>query len=67
MRLVVQSGVKMSQEQALLCYQWLEHISMYGNQAAANPAFAKSFLQVCVNNYIIMVIRFIIWINKEKA
>ncbi|KAI8420228.1 hypothetical protein MSG28_008770 [Choristoneura fumiferana] len=46
MHLVAQSGVKMSQEQSLLCYQWLEHISMYGNQAAANPAFAKSFLQV---------------------
>ncbi|KAI8420225.1 hypothetical protein MSG28_008770 [Choristoneura fumiferana] len=45
MHLVAQSGVKMSQEQSLLCYQWLEHISMYGNQAAANPAFAKSFLQ----------------------
>lgn len=33
-------------EQKLLSYQWLEYIGMYANQAAANPAFAKSFLQV---------------------
>ncbi|XP_063366740.1 uncharacterized protein LOC134655219 [Cydia amplana] len=45
MRLASQSSVQMTQEQTLLCYQWLEHISMYANQAAANPAFAKSFLQ----------------------
>ncbi|XP_013187529.1 uncharacterized protein LOC106132622 [Amyelois transitella] len=45
LRLVSKSGMKMSQEQILMNYQWLEHISMYSNQAALNPTFAKSFLQ----------------------
>ncbi|XP_053614364.1 eukaryotic translation elongation factor 1 epsilon-1 isoform X2 [Plodia interpunctella] len=43
--LASKSGVQMSQEQLLNSYQWLEHISMYSNQAATNPTFAKSFLQ----------------------
>ncbi|XP_072942927.1 eukaryotic translation elongation factor 1 epsilon-1 [Epargyreus clarus] len=45
LRLAERSAVKMSREQTLLCYQWLEHIAMYGNQAASNPVFAKNFLQ----------------------
>ncbi|KAM3963307.1 aaRS-interacting multifunctional protein 3 [Aphomia sociella] len=45
LRLVSKCGVKMSQEDLLLSYQWLEHIAMYSNQAATNPTFAKSFLQ----------------------
>ncbi|XP_075981011.1 aaRS-interacting multifunctional protein 3 [Anticarsia gemmatalis] len=45
LKLVSNAGIKLSQEQMLLSYQWLEHIAMYANQAAANPAFAKSFLQ----------------------
>ncbi|KOB76619.1 Eukaryotic translation elongation factor 1 epsilon-1 [Operophtera brumata] len=36
---------ELSQEQLLLCYQWLEHIAMYANQAASNTAFAKAFLE----------------------
>ncbi|XP_026729539.1 eukaryotic translation elongation factor 1 epsilon-1 [Trichoplusia ni] len=39
------NGKNASQEQLLLSYQWLEHIAMYANQAASNPAFAKGFLQ----------------------
>ncbi|XP_038211078.1 uncharacterized protein LOC119831693 [Zerene cesonia] len=45
LRLISKSGTKMSQEQMLLSYQWLEHIAMYANQANSNPAFAKNFLQ----------------------
>ncbi|XP_013162629.1 PREDICTED: uncharacterized protein LOC106114091 isoform X1 [Papilio xuthus] len=45
LRLAAKSGTPMSQEQILLSYQWLEHIAMYGNQALANPTFAKNFLQ----------------------
>ncbi|GBP07894.1 hypothetical protein EVAR_78057_1 [Eumeta japonica] len=45
LNLASRSGLQMSQEQKLLCYQWLEHIAMYADQAAANPVFAKSFLQ----------------------
>ncbi|KAG6465516.1 hypothetical protein O3G_MSEX015200 [Manduca sexta] len=45
LRLAEKSGGKMSQEQRLLSYQWLEYIAMYANQAVSNPAFAKNFLQ----------------------
>ncbi|KAJ2948432.1 hypothetical protein O0L34_g7675 [Tuta absoluta] len=45
LRLVSKSGQDMSREQALLSYQWLEHIAMYANQAAADRQFAKSFLE----------------------
>ncbi|XP_041984605.1 eukaryotic translation elongation factor 1 epsilon-1 [Aricia agestis] len=44
LRLAAKSNQSMNQEQVLLSYQWLEHISMYMNQAATNPAFAKNFL-----------------------
>ena len=46
LRLVEKSGIVMTKDQILLSYQWLEHITMYGNQAHSNPAFAKNFLQV---------------------
>ncbi|KAI5643005.1 hypothetical protein NE865_05046 [Phthorimaea operculella] len=45
LRLVSKSGQEMSREQVLLSYQWLEHIAMYANQAAADRQFAKSFLE----------------------
>ncbi|CAG9795794.1 unnamed protein product [Diatraea saccharalis] len=45
LRLAAKNGTSMSHEQMLLCYQWLEHIAMYSNQAVTNPIFAKSFLQ----------------------
>ncbi|XP_063830601.1 eukaryotic translation elongation factor 1 epsilon-1 [Ostrinia nubilalis] len=45
LRLASKCGCPMSQEQTLLCYQWLEHIAMYSNQAITNPTFAKNFLQ----------------------
>lgn len=48
LRLASKSGIQMSPEQSLLCYQWLEHIAMYANQAAANPIFAKGFLEVSI-------------------
>lgn len=38
----------LNQEQALLCYQWLEHAAMYANQAASNAIFAKAFLEVTI-------------------
>ncbi|XP_068620512.1 eukaryotic translation elongation factor 1 epsilon-1 [Battus philenor] len=43
--LASKSGTKMSQEQVLLSYQWLEHLAMYSNQAVSNPSFSKNFLQ----------------------
>lgn len=46
LRLSSKSNHPMKQEEILISYQWLEHISMYANQALSNPAFAKSFLQV---------------------
>lgn len=46
LKLAVSGGVKLSQEQMLLSYQWLEHIAMYANQAATVPVFAKQFLKV---------------------
>ncbi|XP_034835682.1 eukaryotic translation elongation factor 1 epsilon-1 [Maniola hyperantus] len=45
LRLATKSGVSMTNVQTLLSYQWLEHLSMYANQAHANPTFAKTFLQ----------------------
>ncbi|XP_047030889.1 eukaryotic translation elongation factor 1 epsilon-1 [Helicoverpa zea] len=45
LKLASSSGIKLNQEQMLLSYQWLEHIAMYANQAAANPAFAQGFLK----------------------
>ncbi|CAG5048921.1 unnamed protein product [Parnassius apollo] len=45
LRLASKSGAKMTTEQILLSYQWLEHMAMYANQAVSNPTFAKSFLQ----------------------
>lgn len=50
LKLVASAGINLSQEQMLLSYQWLEHIGMYANQAAANPMFAKSFLKVNFNH-----------------
>ncbi|XP_049877078.1 eukaryotic translation elongation factor 1 epsilon-1 [Pectinophora gossypiella] len=45
LRLAAKSGSPWSQEQALLSYQWLEHIAMYANQAVANPTCSKNFLE----------------------
>ncbi|KAJ0174078.1 hypothetical protein K1T71_010224 [Dendrolimus kikuchii] len=45
LRLAAKSDSNTSRKETLLNYQWLEHIAMYANQAAANPTFAKSFLQ----------------------
>ncbi|KAJ8717949.1 hypothetical protein PYW07_005879 [Mythimna separata] len=45
LKLASSGGVKLSQEQMLLSYQWLEHLAMYVNQASANPAFALGFLK----------------------
>ncbi|XP_039759230.1 uncharacterized protein LOC120633166 [Pararge aegeria] len=45
LRLATKSGISMSQVQTLLSYQWLEHLSMYANQAHANTNFALIFLQ----------------------
>ncbi|RVE43759.1 hypothetical protein evm_011608 [Chilo suppressalis] len=45
-RLSTMNGTSsMTQEQLLLCYQWLEYIAMYSNQAATTTSFAKIFLQ----------------------
>lgn len=44
------SGADLSQEQLLLGYQWLEHMAMFANQAATNTSFARSFLEVSINN-----------------
>ena len=46
LKLAPSEGAKLSQEQKLLSYQWLEHIAMYAGQAAANPSFAQGFLKV---------------------
>ncbi|KAH9642499.1 hypothetical protein HF086_008909 [Spodoptera exigua] len=45
LKLASLSGLQLSQEERLLSYQWLEHIAMYANQAAANPVFALGFLK----------------------
>ncbi|XP_035435228.2 eukaryotic translation elongation factor 1 epsilon-1 [Spodoptera frugiperda] len=45
LKLASLSGIQLSQEERLLSYQWLEHIAMYANQAAANPVFALGFLK----------------------
>lgn len=46
LRLAAKNDPHTSQEQVLQNYQWLEHIAMYANQAASNPAFSKGFLEV---------------------
>lgn len=46
LKLASLSGIQLGQEERLLSYQWLEHIAMYANQAAANPVFALGFLKV---------------------
>lgn len=45
LKLVINAGVKLNNEQMSLSYQWLEHVAMYANQAAINPVFAETFLK----------------------
>lgn len=57
LRLASKSGAKMTDQQTLLSYQWLEFLALYADQAALNPILAKTFLQdlnryLTRNNYL---------------